>query len=175
MNFRMPTSGLGRTILLVVGLVLLGAGVVGSVGLAQEDPPEAVIFVLVMSLSSGLMFYLYRAMGQGQVSVDSQGLTIEMGRLARAFIPLEEIQEAQKFSRPRLTPGFGLNLGIHVGFGFGGSLDMLVGLGPGVELSLSQPCHARVVGLPLAVKKVRISLDEADFFLSYINSLREKR
>ncbi len=173
MNFRMPTSGLGRTILLVVGLVLLGAGVVGSVGLAQEDPPEAVIFVLVMSLSSGLMFYLYRAMGQGQVSVDSQGLTIEMGRLARAFIPLEEIQEAQKLSR--LIPGFGLNMGVHVGFGFGGSLDMLVGLGPGVELSLSRPCPARVVGLPLAVKKVRISLDEADFFLSYINSLREKR
>ncbi len=173
MSFRMPASGLGRTILLVVGLVLLGAGVVGAVDLAQEDPPEAVIFVLVMSLSSGLMFYLYRAMGQGQVSVDSQGLTIGMGRLARAFIPLEEIQEARRLSR--LIPGFGLNLGIHVGFGFGGSLDMLVGLGPGVELSLSRPCPARVLGLPLAVKKVRISLDEADFFLSYINSLREKR
>ncbi len=173
MNFRMPTSGLGRTILLVVGLVLLGAGVVGSVGLAQEDPPEAVIFVLVMSLSSGLMFYLYRAMGQGQVSVDSQGLTIEMGRLARAFIPLEEIQEAQKLSR--LIPGFGLNMGVHVGFGFGGSLDMLVGLGPGVELSLSRPCPARMLGLRLAVKRVRISLDEADFFLDYVNSSREKK
>lgn len=173
MSFRMPTSGLGRTILLVVSLVLLGGGVVGSVGLAQEDPPEAVIFVLVMALSSGLIFYLYRAMGQGQVSVDSQGLTIGMGRLARAFILLEEIQEARRLSR--LIPGFGLNLGVHVGFGFGGSLDMLVGLGPGVELSLSRPCPARVLGLPLAVKKVRISLDEADFFLSYINSLREKR
>jgi len=172
-SFRMPTSGLGRTILLVVSLVLLGGGVVGSVGLAQEDPPEAVIFVLVMALSSGLIFYLYRAMGQGQVSVDSQGLTIGMGRLARAFILLEEIQEARRLSR--LIPGFGLNLGVHVGFGFGGSLDMLVGLGPGVELSLSRPCPARVLGLPLAVKKVRISLDEADFFLSYINSLREKR
>ena len=173
MNFRMPTSGLGRTILLVSALGVLGAGVVGSVSLAQEDPQEAVIFVLVMALTSGLMFYLYRAMGQGQVSVDSQGLTIGMGRLARAFIPLEEIQEARRLGRT--TPGFGVNMGVHVGFGFGGSLDMLVGLGPGVELSLSRPCHARVVGLPLAVKKVRISLDEADFFLSYINSLREKR
>ena len=172
MSFRMPTSGLGRTILLVSALGVLGAGFIGSVGLAQEDPPEAVIFVLVMSLSSGLMFYLYRAMGQGRVSVDGQGLTIEMGRLVRAFIPLEEIQEAHRFSRPRLT-GFGLNMGIHVGVG--GSLDAVVGLGPGVELSLGRLCPARVLGLPLAVKKVRISLDEADFFLDYINSLREKR
>lgn len=169
----MPTSGLGRTILVVTGLLILGGGVIGLVSLAQEDPPGAVIFALVMSLSSGLIFYLYRAMGQGQVGVDSQGLTVEMGPLVRAFIPLEEIQEARKFSRPRLVYGFGLNMGIHVGVG--GSLDALVGLGPGVELSLSRPCSARVLGLPLAVKKVRISLNEADFFLDYINSLREKR
>ena len=173
MTFRMPTSGLGRTILLVVALAILGGGFVGAVGLAQEDPSGAVIFVLVMALSSGLIFFLYRAMGQGQVSVDSQGLTIEMRPLVRAFIPLEEIQEARKLSRH--IPGFGLNVGVHVGFGFGGSLDMVVGLGPGVELGLSRPCRARVLGLPMAVKKVRISLDEADFFLSYINSLREKR
>jgi hypothetical protein len=172
-SFRMPASGLGRIILLVVALVLLGGGVVGVVGLAREDPPGAVIFVLVMALSSGLTFYLYRAMGQGQVRVDSQGLTVEMRPLVRAFIPLEAIHTAQRLRR--YIPGFGLNLGVHVGFGSGGSLDMVVGLGPGVELSLSRPCPARVLGLPLAVKKVRISLDEADFFLDYINSVREKK
>ena len=152
-------------------LVLLGGGVAGAVGLAQEDPPGAVIFALVMALSSGLLFYLNRALGQGRISVDDQGLVIEMGRLFQAFIPPERVKLARKFSRP--SPGFGLNLGIHIGLG--GSVDMTVGLGPGVELGLDHPCPARVFGLPLSVRKVRISLDEADFFLTYVNSLMEKR
>lgn len=162
MSFRMPASGLGRNILLVLALVLLGGGLVGAVGLAQEDPSGAVIFIVVMGHSSGLIFFLYRAMGRGGVSVDSLGLTMEMRPLVRVFVPLEEIQEARRLGR--YIPGFGVNLGVHVGFGAGGSLDIVVGLGPGVELRLRRPSRALVLGVPMAVRKVRISLDEADFF-----------
>jgi len=174
-SFHMPTSGMARTILLVSALVILGIGMFGLVSLANEDPPAAVIFTAVMSLSSGLMFYLYRAMGQGQVSADSEGVRAEMGRLARAFIPLELVHTARRFGGLATGSWFGLNLGVHVGFGLGRSLDMVVGLGPGVELSLSRPCPARLLGVPLSVKTVRISLDEADFFVDYINSLMRKR
>jgi len=172
-TFRMPASGLGRNLLLVVGLVFLGSAFAGAFGVTREDPGAGVLLFAVMSLSSGFILLLYRAMGRGQVTVDGQGLMVEMRPLAKAFIPLETIVSASRFTRPTL--GFGLNLGVHVGIGLGGSLDMVVGLGPGAELSLSRPCSARVLGVPLGVKKVRMSLDEADFFVGYVNSMMEKR
>ena len=167
MTFSLATGGLRR--MLMIGVVLiLGTALVGLYGMSREGATqEGLIFAGVMGLVLVLLLGLARLAGQGRVEVSGLGVKIEMGPLVQAFIPLENIEKAEVIGR-RVR-----GLGVHTDFI--GSLDIITSGGPVVELVLKRRQKARMLFLPARLKRARLSLEDGQAFLSFLDSFLGKR
>jgi len=105
--------------------------------------------------------------GQGRVEVSGLGVKIEMGPLVQAFIPLENIEKAEVLGRRAR------GLGVHTDFI--GSLDIITSGAPLVELALRRPQRAKLLFIPARVKRIRLSLEDGQAFLSFLSSFLGKR
>ncbi len=95
------------------------------------------------------------------VEVDENSVRVRMGWGFRSEFPREKIQSV------KATDSMVLSRGVH---GFGG--DWLVnGSSKGmVEVQLSPPQRAWVIGVPVKLKKLLVSLEDAAAFISAIQS-----
>jgi len=166
-TFPLATGSLRR--MLMIGVVLiLGTALVGLYGMSREGATqEGLIFAGVMGLVLALLLGLARLAGQGRVEVSGLGVNIEMGPLVQAFIPLENIEKAEVLGRRAR------GLGVHTDFI--GSLDIVTSGAPLVELALRRPQRAKLLFIPARVKRIRLSLEDGQAFLSFLSSFLGKR
>ncbi len=112
---------------------------------------------------------LAAALGMGRARsgarITSAEVQVRMGRAFRAGIPLGDIRAAEKDERS-LLGGWGVH-------GWAGRW-LVNGSGSGiVRIDVSPDCRARVLGVPVRLSSLRMSLADPDAFLADLRRARD--
>lgn len=95
------------------------------------------------------------------LELDGDQLQVQMGWGFKSRFPLVSVRSAER------APDSPLSIGIH---GWGGRWIVNGAASPMVAISIEPPAHARVLGFPVTLRELRVSVDDPDALIAALTA-----